>query len=95
MGSTGATMWGIGRVGAAHTARVIAWNGIATYGGLALGAPVGVVLEGRWGLAAPSRALAFAGSALTGFGFSLAFPALGVEAVRPIPAAHRGTALGA
>jgi predicted MFS family arabinose efflux permease len=215
MGSTGATMWGINRVGIIHTARVISWNGVATYGGLAMGAPLGVALESRWGLAsvgavvtalslaayvlalrtppvnvvrgapmrfqhilrrvapcglglalggvgfgvigafitlyfakrgwpgaalalslygalfigarllfagligrfggfpvaiasflveaaglvllalAPSRAAAFAGAALTGFGFSLVFPALAVEAVQPIPVEHRGTALGA
>ena len=29
---TGAISWGIGRVGAENTARVISWNGIAAYG---------------------------------------------------------------
>ena len=36
--------WGIGAVGAEHTARVISWNGIASYGAIAIGAPVGVML---------------------------------------------------
>jgi predicted MFS family arabinose efflux permease len=50
MGSTGAIMWGIGRVGEEETARVISWNGVATYSGLAIGAPLGALLEPRWGL---------------------------------------------
>jgi MFS family permease len=213
--STGATIWGILRVGSEHTAIVISWNGICTYGALALGAPLGVLLErvlGFWtiggmvallgfapiflvqrlphapivhgeklpfhhvlGKVAPfgmglalgsvgfgvlatfitldfthrhwsgaafaltlfgaffvfarlvfahainrlggfpvatvcfateflgllllwlsrSEPLSFAGAALTGFGFSLVFPALGVEAVRRIPPQDKGTALGA
>ncbi|CAM3883855.1 UPF0226 membrane protein [Pseudomonas reidholzensis] len=36
--------WGISQVGAEHTARVISWNGIASYGAIAIGAPVGVLL---------------------------------------------------
>ncbi len=50
LGSTGATLWGITSAGPRHTARVISYNGVATYGGLALGAPLGVVLDQRWGL---------------------------------------------
>ncbi|WP_285406690.1 MFS transporter [Luteibacter sp. ME-Dv--P-043b] len=42
--STGSITWGIGGIGGEHTARVISWNGIATYGGIALGAPLGVTL---------------------------------------------------
>jgi MFS family permease len=215
MVGTGATMWGILRVGPEHTAIVISWNGICTYGALAVGAPLGVLLErvfGFWsiggivlllgiapfflaarlpavpiahgekqpfhrvlkgvtpyglGLAlgsvgfgvlatfitldfahrhwqgaafaltlfgafficarlifahsinrvggfpvaticffteaagllllwlTPNEPLAFAGAALTGFGFSLVFPALGVEAVRHVPPQDKGTALGA
>lgn len=207
--------WGIDRVGAAQTAKVISWNGIASYGALAVGAPLGALLAQQlglvgmagavmllgilgFGLAWPRRAAAllhgermpfhhvlgrvaphgfglalggigfgciatfitlyyrsrgwdgavyclsafgacfigarllfanainrrggfvvaiaclsveslgllllwqaaapwaaFAGAALTGFGFSLVFPALGVEAVRLVPASSRGAALGA
>lgn len=48
--ATGASLWGIGRVGQEHTARVISWSGICSYGGLAIGAPLGVWIEKAWGL---------------------------------------------
>lgn len=38
-------------MGSIHTARVISWNGVATYGAMAIGAPLGVYLNMRWGLA--------------------------------------------
>lgn len=40
----GTLSWGIGQVGAEHTARVISWNGIASYGAIAIGAPLGVIV---------------------------------------------------
>ncbi|HVJ31527.1 MAG TPA: MFS transporter [Terriglobia bacterium] len=49
---TGAITWGIGQMGPRHTARIISWNGIATYGALAIGAPLGVKLVEYWGFAA-------------------------------------------
>jgi len=50
--ATGATIWGIGRVGAASTAQVISWSGIASYGALAVGAPMGVWLANSSGVGA-------------------------------------------
>ncbi|NOM41699.1 MFS transporter, partial [Klebsiella pneumoniae] len=47
---SGAIGWGIGRVGAANTAKVISWNGIASYGALAIGAPLGVLMVKSLGL---------------------------------------------
>jgi MFS family permease len=207
---SGSIGWGIGRVGATNTAKVISWNGIASYGALAIGAPLGVLLVRQFGLwsmgasiialavlglllawpkvaapivvgerlpfmhvlgrvlphgcglalgsigfgtiatfitlyyatqnwdnavlclslfgasllfgnlinriggfrvaiaclsvetlgllllwLAPNAELALAGAALSGFGFSLVFPALGVEAVNLVPASSRGAAVGA
>jgi MFS family permease len=66
--ATGCLSWAIGRVGAAHSNKVISWNGIATYGGISLGAPLGVMVEslgGFWAIglammAVPVIALPFA-----------------------------------
>jgi len=55
-----------------------------------------VALLGQLGLwLATSAPMAIAAAALTGFGFSLAFPAFGVEALRHVAPQHRGVALGA
>lgn len=47
---TGATLWGVGMVGSRHIGRVISWNGVATYGAMAIGAPLGVWLNHIGGL---------------------------------------------
>jgi predicted MFS family arabinose efflux permease len=56
LGSTGSTLWGISSAGQASTAKIISFNGISTYGAMALGAPLGVALDSlcgnpQWGLA--------------------------------------------
>ncbi len=43
-------VWGITSAGQEHTAQRDRLNGMATYGALALGAPLGVVMEQHWGL---------------------------------------------
>lgn len=65
---TGAIMWGIGRVGAENTAKMISWNGIATYGALAIGAPLGVMLDRSLGFGV----IGLSGMALTLLGYALA-----------------------
>lgn len=70
---TGVLVWGIARAGAAHTARVITWNGISTYSAIAVGAPLGVALV-HW-------------IGLTGMGlFVLAFCGISVGVVLTQPA---------
>ncbi|WP_342651004.1 MFS transporter [Pseudomonas sp. REB1044] len=64
---SGSIGWGIGRVGAEHTAKVISWNGIASYGALAIGAPLGVLMVNRlglWSMGASIIALGLIGLAL-------------------------------
>lgn len=65
---TGAIMWGVGRVGSENTAKMISWNGIATYAALAIGAPLGVVLDHAMGFAV----IGVAGMLLTLLGYALA-----------------------
>jgi MFS family permease len=67
--ATGATLWGIGRTGADHTAQVISWSGVASYGALAIGAPAGVWLEQFLGSA--SIGVVSAGIAVAGLLWSL------------------------
>lgn len=49
MVGVGTSSWGIGQVGPEHTAKVISWNGIASYGAIAIGAPLGVVMTADLG----------------------------------------------
>jgi len=75
---TGAILWGIGRVGTTNNARVISWNGIATYGALAIGAPLGVAIVHAVGF----EALGFVVIALAALGYYLA------RLIAPVPLVH-------
>lgn len=48
--STPSCTWAIGRCGTPSTAQVMSWNGIAAYGGTAVGAPLGVILRDGFGI---------------------------------------------
>ena len=67
LGSTGATLWGIASAGPEYTAKVISWNGVSTFGALALGAPLGVVIETHWGLEAVAILTILVCAAAVGF----------------------------
>jgi MFS family permease len=81
LGSTGATLWGITSAGPEHTAKVISFNGVSTYGALALGAPLGVVMETHWGLGA----IGIVTIIICGVSFAMA---LAKEPVPVVPGEH-------
>lgn len=73
---TGSATWAIARVGPLHTARVISWNGICTYGGLALGAPLGVHLQREWSMGALGGMVLLLG--LAGLGMAVSRAAVAI-----------------
>lgn len=54
---TGVLVWGIGILGVKSSGRVMAWNGIAMYGALSVGAPLGVILNRHFHFVAVSVAV--------------------------------------
>jgi MFS family permease len=70
--------WAIARTGPDHTMRIMSWNGIATYGGIALGAPLGTLIYGLGGMVAVGVALLAIGVG----GLLLAWPQRATPVVR-------------
>ena len=46
---TGAMSWGIARIGAPRTGKVMSWQGVAIYAAVGLGAPLGLAVQGVFG----------------------------------------------
>lgn len=63
---TGALSWGVGLAGRERSGLVMSWVGIAMYGALAAGAPLGSLLHARFGFAGMSLAAALAPLAAVG-----------------------------
>jgi MFS family permease len=81
--STSAMVWGILRVGDANAARMISWNGIATYGAIAGGAPVGVLVQGIGGFTLLAAVMLFTG--LVGYALAVPQPATRAPAALRLP----------
>jgi MFS family permease len=58
---TSTMTWGFVRVGPAHAGKVFGWMGVALFGGLAAGAPIGMALHAHFGFAGVAWAVLIAG----------------------------------
>ncbi|MFP5227536.1 MAG: MFS transporter [Acidobacteriota bacterium] len=83
--ATGSSLWGIARVGQEHTAKVISWSGICSYGGLAIGAPLGVWIVRAWGLGG----VGLVSVGISGLGLLTAYPLGEVAVAEGEPLAFR------
>lgn len=81
--STGSTLWGMNIVGPLQTARVISWNGVATYLAMAVGAPLGVLLNSAAGMSGFAGLIALMG--LGGYLMASRKPAVTVSVGERIP----------
>ncbi|ASG86327.1 MFS transporter [Salmonella enterica] len=80
---TGSTLWGVGVVGSLHIGRVISWNGIVTYGAMAMGAPLGVLCYAWGGL--QGLGLTVMGVALLAVLLALPRPSVKANKGKPLP----------
>ena len=81
--STGSTLWGMNIVGPMQTARVISWNGVATYLAMAIGAPIGVMLNSESGISGFAGLIVLMG--IVGYLMASRKPAVTVSVGERIP----------
>jgi MFS family permease len=77
----GCMAWGIARVGQQNTGKVMAWQGIAMYSAVGLGAPAGLMLQERIGFGAVGAAVVVL--PLIGFLVALRLPGIAPGGLRP------------
>jgi MFS family permease len=78
--ATGAITWGLGRVAPEYAAQVISWAGIAAYGAMAAGAPLGIWLGARYGFSS----IGITASGIWLLSVALALPLAGVPTLRGV-----------
>lgn len=73
--------WALLAVGNQHTSKAISFNGVASYGALAIGAPLGVILQNTWGIG--SIAILTVVLGITGLAYAKGKTALGGNSKAP------------
>src|SRR5580704_15924061 len=81
--ATGSTTWGLGRAAPGYAAQTISWSGIASYGAMAAGAPIGSWLEARYGIG--SIGMAVSGVFLLSLAGALPLPGVPVLHAARLP----------
>jgi predicted MFS family arabinose efflux permease len=79
--SAAGAVWAIGRAGDEHASKVFVWNGVATYGSLALGAPLGLWFGTYW--SSPALGLGIAMLCLVAAG--LTYPIKDIPRIEMLP----------
>jgi MFS family permease len=73
---TGTMAWALTRVGTMHAGKVFGWIGVALFGGLAVGAPIGTALNAQFGFAGVGCAVLLVGIlGVAGTSFMVGAPA--------------------
>lgn len=80
---TSTMAWGLVRVGPAHAGKVFGWLGVALFGGLAAGAPIGTALHGAFGFGGVAAAVL--GAAIVGVAGTFRIAAVAPTGHAPLP----------
>lgn len=76
---TGSLAWGIGLAGSDKSGKVMSWNGIAIYGGIAVGAPLSIYLTNQFGISISYVFLSIVLLPLIGWLLTIKLPSVAVN----------------